>query len=95
MKIHAVRPGHTHCVPFFFPPTHALVALEELDPGEEDGGEDGRPEDLVDQHLDGHGLRVLLGQLLVEEAVEVVPDGPVDRQTERREPAGRGIGIGM
>lgn len=92
------------------------VALHELDPREEDDGEDGRPEHLcvgqlleldrpdrckwclgaspppqdnqilsthlVDEDLDGHGLRVLLGEALVEEAVEVVADGAVDRQTE-------------
>ena len=61
------------------------VSVDEAEVGEEDGHEDGAPEDLVDGDLGEDGLGVLALDLGVEPVVEVVAGGSVVDEAEDRE----------
>ena len=58
------------------------VAVDEAEVGEEDGHEDGAPEDLVDGDLGEDGLGVRTLDLGVEPVVEVVAGGSVVDESE-------------
>ena len=56
--------------------------VDEAEVGEEDGHEDGAPEDLIDGHLGEDGLGVSALNLGIEPVVEVVAGGSVVDEAE-------------